>query len=97
MFAPFFGIPTATLPGLSRVAAVTHAVVLPCFTRQLPWGQGYEVFLKPPLENFPTEDFESDTIRMNRIIEDAVREMPEQYFWSHRRFKTRPEGEEPFY
>ena len=53
--------------------------------------------LKPPLENFPGEDPEVDTVRMNQIIEAAVREMPEQYFWSHRRFKTRPEGEGPFY
>ena len=97
VFAPFFGVPTATLPGLSRVAAVTRAVVIPCFTRQLPWGRGYEVILKPSLENFPTDDAEADTIRMNKIIEDAVREMPEQYFWSHRRFKTRPVGEPAFY
>lgn len=97
VFVPFFGLATATLTGLARLAAVTGAVVIPCFTRQRPWGQGYEVVLQPPLERFPSNDAVADTARMNRIIEAAVREMPEQYFWTHRRFKTRPEGEPPFY
>jgi KDO2-lipid IV(A) lauroyltransferase len=97
VFVPFFGIPTATLTGLARLATATRAQVIPCFTRQLPWGQGYELIFQPPLEHFPTEDATADTARMNAIIEDAVRAMPEQYFWSHRRFKTRPEGEPPFY
>lgn len=97
VFAPFFGIPASTVTGLSRVAALTDAVVIPCFMRALPWGRGYEVIFQPPLENFPTNDAVADTTRMNKIIENAVREMPEQYFWSHRRFKTRPEGEAPFY
>jgi len=97
VFAPFFGIPVITVTGLSRVAAMTEALVIPCFMRALSWGRGYEVLFQPPLENFPTDDVVADTTRVNRIIEDAVREMPEQYFWSHRRFKTRPDGEDPFY
>jgi KDO2-lipid IV(A) lauroyltransferase len=97
VFAPFFGVPAATLTALSRLTQLTGAVVLPCFARQLPWGRGYELGFQPPLENFPTDDVLADTTRMNKIIEDAVRTMPEQYFWSHRRFKTRPEGEPPFY
>jgi len=97
VFAPFFGVPAATLTALSRLTQLTGAVVIPCFARQRPWGRGYELVFAPPLENFPTDDVLADTTRMNRIIEDAVRTMPEQYFWSHRRFKTRPEGEPPFY
>ncbi len=97
VFAPFFGIATSTVIGLSRVAALTRATTVPCFMRVLPWGRGYEVIFQSPLENFPTDDVLADTTRMNKIIEDAVRTMPEQYFWSHRRFKTRPEGEGPFY
>jgi len=97
MFAPFFGIPAATLTALGRLTQLTGAVVIPCFAKQLPWGKGYELIFQPPLENFPTEDVLADTTRMNKVIEDAVRSMPEQYFWSHRRFKTRPEGEGPFY
>jgi KDO2-lipid IV(A) lauroyltransferase len=97
VFAPFFGIPTATLTALSRLTQVSGAVVIPCFARQLPWGRGYELRFQPPLEHFPTNDVLADTTRMNAIIEAAVREMPEQYFWAHRRFKTRPEGEGDFY
>jgi KDO2-lipid IV(A) lauroyltransferase len=97
VFAPFFGIRTATISGLSRLAATLNASVVPCFMRVLPWGRGYEVIFQPALDNFPTGDAVADTTRMNRIIEAAVREMPEQYFWSHRRFKTRPPGEPEFY
>jgi KDO2-lipid IV(A) lauroyltransferase len=97
VFVPFFGVPAATLTALTRLTQLTGAVVLPCFARQLPWGRGYELIFRPPLANFPGDDVVADTARMNRVIEEAVREMPEQYFWSHRRFKTRPEGEEPFY
>ena len=97
VFAPFFGIPAITVTGMGRVAALTDAVVIPCFMRALPWGRGYEAIFQPPLENFPTDDAVADTTRMNKIIEDAVREMPEQYFWVHRRFKTRPENAPAFY
>ncbi len=97
VFVPFFGVPAATLTALARLAQLTHAVVIPCFAKQLPWGKGYELIFQPPLDNFPGEDVVADTARMNRIIEDAVREMPEQYFWVHKRFKTRPPGEPAFY
>jgi KDO2-lipid IV(A) lauroyltransferase len=97
VFAPFFGVPAATLTALGRLTQLTGAVVIPCFAKQLPWGKGYELIFQPPLENFPTDDVLADTTRMNKIIEEAVRTMPEQYFWSHRRFKTRPEGEPAFY
>jgi KDO2-lipid IV(A) lauroyltransferase len=97
VFAPFFGVPAATLTALSRLTQLTGAVVIPCFARQRPWGKGYELIFQPPLDHFPSDDVLADTTRMNKVIEDAVRTMPDQYFWSHRRFKTRPEGEPPFY
>ncbi|HEX9812908.1 MAG TPA: lysophospholipid acyltransferase family protein [Burkholderiales bacterium] len=94
---PFFGIQTATVKVLGRLAAMTNATVIPCVTRQLPRGAGYEVIFMPPLSDYPTGDPLADTTRMNQAIEVAVRTCPEQYFWLHRRFKTRPEGEAPFY
>jgi KDO2-lipid IV(A) lauroyltransferase len=97
IFAPFFNIQTATFPMLSRFARMTNAVVIPCATRQLPQGHGYEIIFFPPLQNFPTHDETKDTEAMNRMIEQMVRTMPEQYFWVHKRFKTRPEGEADFY
>ena len=97
VFAPFFGIETAVTPGLSRFARLSKAAVIPCFTRMLPQGAGYEVIFLPPLDNFPSGDAVEDAGRMNEVIEQGIREMPEQYFWVHRRFKSRPEGEESLY
>lgn len=97
VFVPFFGIPAATLATLPRLITMTSAQVVPCITRMLPNYQGYEVRFFPAWENYPTDDLIADTRRLNEFIEERVREMPEQYFWLHRRFKTRPEGEESFY
>lgn len=97
VFVPFFGVPAATITGVSRLARLTGARVVPCITRMLPGGAGYRVSLLPPLEDFPTGDVQTDTRRINQLIEQQVLEMPEQYFWLHKRFKTRPPGEPSFY
>ncbi|MHB8453292.1 MAG: lysophospholipid acyltransferase family protein [Acidiferrobacterales bacterium] len=97
VFVAFFGVPAATLTALGRLAAITNAVVIPCFTRQLPYGQGYEVIFRPPLDDFPTGDELVDARRMNEEIEAGVSAMPEQYFWVHKRFKTRPPGVPEYY
>jgi len=97
IFSPFCGIPTATVPMLSRFARLGQARVIPTYVRYLPWGRGLELIFDPPLDPFPTDDVETDTDRMNRAIESRMRTMPEQYFWVHRRFKTRPPGEPPIY
>jgi KDO2-lipid IV(A) lauroyltransferase len=97
IFVPFFGIPAATIPALARLARVAGAKVVPAVTRQLPGGQGYVLKFYPSWENFPTNDIEADTRRMNAFIEERIREMPEQYLWTHRRFKTRPAGEPSLY
>jgi len=97
IFVPFFGVPAATITGLSRLARMTGATVVPCVTRQLPGGKGYVVKFHPAWTDFPGESVESDTRRMNAFIEQCVLEMPAQYFWLHKRFKTRPPGEERFY
>jgi KDO2-lipid IV(A) lauroyltransferase len=97
IFVPFFGVPTATITGLSRIARLAGAVVVPAVTRQLPGADGYVLTFYPAWENFPTGDVEADTRRMNAFIEARVLEMPEQYYWLHKRFKTRPPGEPRFY
>jgi Kdo2-lipid IVA lauroyltransferase/acyltransferase len=97
VFVPFFGVPAATITGLSRMAKLTGASVLPAVTRQLPGGRGYEVQIYPPWDHYPTDDIEADTKRMNAFIEERVREMPEQYLWTHKRFKTRPPGAAKLY
>ena len=97
IFVPFFGVPTATITGVSRLARLAGAVVVPVITRQLSWGRGYVLTYYPAWENFPTDDVMADTRRVNEFIETRIREMPEQYYWVHKRFKTRPEGEPKFY
>ena len=62
-------------------------------TRQLPGGAGYVVQLYPAWRDFPSGDVAADARRMNAFIEARVREMPAQYYWLHKRFKTRPAGE----
>jgi KDO2-lipid IV(A) lauroyltransferase len=96
IFVPFFGIPAATVTVLSRIAETTNAVVIPCVTRIHPGG-AYEAQFLPPFENFPTGDPMADATRMNAEIEKLVREMPDQYMWSYRRFKTRPNNEQQLY
>ncbi len=95
IFVPFFGVQTATIPALSRLVRLTGARVVPCIAHQLP--DGYEIEVMPAWEDFPGESVEADTAAMNRFIESQVLRMPEQYFWLHKRFKTRPPGEQRFY
>ncbi|WP_374266686.1 lipid A biosynthesis acyltransferase [Zoogloea sp.] len=97
IFVPFFGVPAATLSALPRLSKLGGAVVMPCVTRMLPGGQGYVVELGEPWTDFPSADVEADVRRMNACIEDRVRTMPAQYYWVHRRFKTRPPGEPKIY
>ena len=93
-FIPFFGIPAATMTSLPRIAQMTGAKVVPSITRVLPGGKGYVLTFYPAWENYPSGDDIADARKMNAFIEDRIREMPEQYFWLHKRFKTRPEGDE---
>jgi KDO2-lipid IV(A) lauroyltransferase len=97
IFVPFFGVPAATITGVGRLARMTGAAVVPCITRQLPGGQGYVLRFYPAWQDYPTADLEADTRRVNAFIEERVKEMPEQYFWLHKRFKTRPQGEARLY
>lgn len=97
IFVPFFGVEAATITGLSRLARVADAKVMLVTTRFLPGSEGYLVEIGDPWTDFPTSSIEADTRRMNSVIEDAVRLMPEQYYWVHRRFKTRPKGQARYY
>jgi KDO2-lipid IV(A) lauroyltransferase len=92
VFVPFFGVPAATITGVSRIARLAGATVVPIVTRQLPGGGGYVLTFYPPWDDFPTDDVEADARRMNAFIEARARELPEQYHWLHERFKTRPPG-----
>ena len=97
VFVPFFGVPTATVPALSRLAALGDAQVLPFFTYQRPWGAGYDIVIGAPLADFPSADPVRDATAMNAAIEVGIARAPAQYFWVHKRFKTTPPGAAPRY
>lgn len=96
-FVPFFGVPASTLVAPSRMARSLGMTVQPVVARLLPGGQGYSVRFLPPWTDFPTDDPVADTRRMNAWIEAQVLDCPQQYFWVHKRFKTRPPGEPSLY
>ena len=97
LFAPFFGVPAASIIATSRLARISGAPVVPFFQTRLPDARGYRLTLYPALKNFPGESIEQDTRRINAVIEAQVRAQPGQYLWAHRRFKTRPPGEPGVY
>lgn len=97
VFAPFFGVPAATITATHHLARMSGALVIPFFHRRLPDGAGYALRLGAPLEGFPGADAAADTARVNACIEQMVREAPEQYLWVHKRFKTRPPGAPAIY
>ena len=96
IFVNFFDIPTATITGLSRIAALTKAKVIPAIPTREADGTVTLRFY-PSWEQFPSDDVVADTQRMNDFIQARVCEQPAQYYWLHKRFKTRPEGEVSFY
>ncbi len=97
IFVPFFGIPASTFPALGKIAQAGKAVVIPVFSRTLTWGRGIETIIKPPLTDYPSGDQYADTLRMNQVVEAGARELEENYLWSHKRFKRRPDGEASLY
>ena len=97
-FVPFFDVPAATLLTTAQIARNFNAAVVPIMSRLDSETGRYHVQILPPMEDFPGEgSLEEATARINRLIEDWVRLDPAQYYWVHRRYKTRPEGEPRIY
>jgi KDO2-lipid IV(A) lauroyltransferase len=86
---PFFDVPAMNNTATTTLARLGKAVAVPFFPRRLPDG-GYVLTILPALENFPSDDPVADTLQYNRVLEHAIRECPEQYYWVHRKFKFRP-------
>jgi Kdo2-lipid IVA lauroyltransferase/acyltransferase len=95
LFVPFFGVPAATIPSLPRFAQLARARVVPVVARLTP--QGYDVEVLPPWTGYPSGDTAADTALMNERLQALIARMPEQYYWVHKRFKTRPQGEASVY
>jgi len=95
IFVPFYGVQAATLPSLSRFARLCRAKVVPLITKLT--DTGYEVRILPSWTDYPTSDIVADTALMNKRLEGYIDEMPAQYYWVHKRFKSRPPGEAGVY
>ena len=91
VFTPFLGGIASTLTATAKLARMTGAAVVPFYPVRLEKGKGYKLIISPALENFPSDDIEADSARVNKTIEDMVYACPEQYLWSHKRFKTQPD------
>jgi KDO2-lipid IV(A) lauroyltransferase len=97
IFVPFFGISTSTVTSVSRLAKLSGAEVCLMTTLLNPKRTGYICTIAPPLPDFPSDDPEKDTARLNLWIEELVRQRPAEYYWVHKRFKHRPPGEPSLY
>lgn len=101
VFVPFFGVQACTASGLARVARRSGAAVLPGFLLWEPAEGRYVLHFGPQLTLERTGDAEADAVAntalFTRVLEDYIRHYPEQWLWVHRRWKTRPEGEQGIY
>ena len=95
LFVPFYGVQSATVPSLSRFARLGRAKVIAMVTRLTPGGYCAEI--TPSWPAYPTDDVEADTALMNAHLQSYIDASPGQYYWVHKRFKTRPEGEASVY
>lgn len=101
ILVPFFGVDAPTNPGTSRLAKMTGAKVLPCMSVRLNSNRdkrkGYLLKIFPPLEDFPSNDLAEDTRRLNQIIEEQIQDYPDQYLWTHKRYKHHQNENNDFY
>lgn len=97
VFAPFFGIPTATLTTICNIAHLSKAAIIPMYYYRRKDLSGYDIIFYPALSHFPSLHKLADATRLNAILEEIIRKKPEQYVWQYKRFKTRPKGEKRFY
>ncbi len=97
VYADFFGLPAATTSATSRLAQMTNAIIIPFYQIRNKDNKGYTIYIDEPLKNIPSGDLQLDTEIINKTIENIVRKAPEQYLWSHRRFKNLPKHINPIY
>ena len=97
VFSPFFGVPANTITATHQLARLSGARVLFYSVKRIDEAPYYQLHISSPLSSFPSQDAHADTDRINHHIEDMVKQAPEQYLWLHKRFKTRPDGEQDFY
>jgi len=97
VFAPFFGLPAYTATLLPRIAHKSRATIILCWAERLPGGRGYDLHFRAVDEQCYNADLTLAAGALNREVEHCVRELPQQYQWHYRRFRTRPDDERPGY
>jgi KDO2-lipid IV(A) lauroyltransferase len=97
IFAPFFGVPAETIVLINRLAIKTGAPVIFIYAERLPRGTGYHMHFMEAPAGIDDSDSMIAATALNKGIENCVRQLPEQYQWSYKRFRTRPVGEKPVY
>jgi len=97
VFAPFFGVPAATVTATAKLMRMGKANPVFVAHRRDPLTNQYTVTFSLPDPAFPTGDDVTDATIINSMLEDAIKKQPDQYMWVHRRFKTRPKGEPYLY
>jgi len=96
-FAPFFGIQANTMTLLSRLSQKSNAAVLCCYAERLPRGRGFAIHFLPADAELYAKDMDTSVTALNRMVEQSIRQIPEQYQWGYKRFRSRTEGEKDFY
>ena len=97
VFTPFLGGIASTLTSTAKMANMTGAAVVPFYPLRLKGNQGYKLIVLPALENFPSDDIMADSARINQTLEQMIYSNPEQYLWSHKRFKKQPDNKPSIY
>jgi Kdo2-lipid IVA lauroyltransferase/acyltransferase len=97
VFVPFFGVQTNTITAVSRLASIAHAEVCMMVTTLLPDRSRYSCVISKPIDGFPSNDPVADTARLNAIYEAEIRQHIAEYYWVHKRFKNRPDGQASHY
>ncbi len=92
VFAPLFGVPAYTMVLLTRLAAKHKTPVIFSYAERLPHGQGYHIHFIKAAEGIHDKDQVIAATATNQGVETLIRECPEQYSWSYKRFKRQPEG-----
>lgn len=95
VFVDFFGKPAATLTVLPKLSAMLGAQVVPLVSRMTP--KGYRVEALPAMQGMGQGTLEADCRAMNAALEAWIGGMPEQYMFSHRRYKTQAVAEKSVY
>jgi KDO2-lipid IV(A) lauroyltransferase len=97
IFAPFFGIPTATFTTTARIAKMADTVNIPIAFYRRDNEDVYDVIFHPPLENFPSTDEEKDAALLNKTVENLIRVKPSQYLWIYKKFSKMPDDNPGLY